>query len=141
MKYIIIIVVIVIIKVIFLLTTNYQLPTNHSFGVTFSPMYATYLGLDWQKTYISILDDLKVKNLRIPTYWSKIEKDQGKYDFSEVDFMVSEAQKSGAKITLVVGIKQPRWPEYHIPDWAKNLTTNQKQERILKLTTEIINRY
>ena len=120
-------------------TTNHPPPTNH--GVTFSPMYAKYLGLDFQKTYLSILDDLKVRHLRIPSYWSKIEKNQGKYDFSEVDFMVSEAEKRGAKIILVVGIKQPRWPECHIPDWAKELSVEKRQEKALEYIETTVKRY
>lgn len=133
--------VIILILIMSSLTTNSQLLTTNSFGVTFSPMYAKYLKQDWQKMYISVLDDLKVKSFRIPAYWSDVEKIEGKYDFSQVDFMVSEAEKRGAKIVLVVGIKQPRWPEYHLPGWTKGLTAAQKQEKALKLTSEIVKRY
>lgn len=136
---------IVLIVIILLAIAIFMVNTSHKsqpvYGVTFSPMYAKYLKQDYQKMYISILDDLKIRSFRIPTYWSQVETIEGKYDFSEVDFMVSEAQRRGAKITLVVGIKQPRWPEYHLPKWAGKLTVQQKQEKALKVTEEIINRY
>src|SRR3989344_5015331 len=77
-----------------------------TFGVTFSPKYAKYLKLDWRKTYLETLDELKVKNLRLPTYWDVLEKDKDKYDFTETDFMVDQASKRGARIILVVGARQ-----------------------------------
>ena len=131
--------IITVIMVIFLPTISY--PLKPTYGVTFSPMYARYLELDWQKTYTSMLDELHVKLLRIPTYWSKVEAVESKYDFSEIDFIVSEAEKRGAKIVLVVGIKQPRWPEYHLPEWAKGINTEQKQEKALKLASALVRRY
>src|SRR3989338_5721806 len=42
-------------------------------GVTFSKPYAQGLGLDWKETYLAILDELNVKNLRIPAYWNELE--------------------------------------------------------------------
>ena len=37
-------------------------------GVTFSKRYAVELGLDWQKLFSDILDDLRVKKKRIMAY-------------------------------------------------------------------------
>ncbi len=88
------------------------------FGVTFSKKYAEELGLDWQKAYLEILDDLKVKALRLPVYWDDVEKEAGKYDWQAYDWMVEEAAKRNAEIILTVGIKLPRWPECHIPNWV-----------------------
>src|SRR3989344_4520837 len=45
------------------------------FGVTFSNAYAKEMGLDWKAVYADILDDLKVKRLRLPAYWDDIEKE------------------------------------------------------------------
>lgn len=116
-------------------------PTKPTLGATYSPIYARYLGLDVKKSYVNILKDLKVRSLRIPTYWSEYEKEEGNIDLSEVDFMVSEAAKNNASIILVVGMKQPRWPECHIPDWAKELTVKQRQEKLLKYTETVVKRY
>ena len=44
------------------------------FGATFSKKFCDELGLNWKETYISILDDLKVRYLRLPAYWDEIEK-------------------------------------------------------------------
>lgn len=89
-------------------------------GVTFSQKYAEELGLDWRETYTSMLDDLGVRRLRIPVYWDRAETSRGIYDWSEVDWMLDEAGKRGAKVILVLGRKVPRWPECHEPGWVKS---------------------
>lgn len=101
-------------------------------GVTFSPPYAQWLGLDWRVVYLDILENLKVKSLRLIAAWNQVEKTAGQYDFSDIDWQVSEAAKRGAKVLLVAGRRAPRWPECHIPDWAKSLSEPDQQERVLK---------
>ena len=119
---------------------TYQFP-KPEYGVTFSPRYARYLGLDWQKTYLQILDELKVKNLRLPSYWNSLAPEEEKYDFSDTDFMLDEAAKRGVRVTLVLGVKQPRWPECYIPAWAKNLTVGHRQQEILQFMEQVVKRY
>lgn len=114
---------------------------SHKFGVSFSPGYARYLGLDWQQTFIRMLDELRIKALRLPTYWNNLEKMEGQFDFSEVDFMLSSAQKTGAKVILVVGARQPRFPECHYPSWAKGLTVQQRQQKTLEFVQKVVERY
>ena len=36
-----------------------------TWGVNFSQMHAQNLGLDWKETYLALLDDLKVKDIKI----------------------------------------------------------------------------
>ncbi len=88
-------------------------------GVTFSQRYARDLGVDWKQAYTAILDDLGARKLRIPIYWDIVEASKGTYDFSDTDWMLDEAAKRGAEVILVVGQREPRWPECHIPDWVK----------------------
>lgn len=112
-----------------------------NFGVTFSQKQAKDFGLDWQEVYLAILDDLKAKNLRLIAYWDLIEQEEGGYNFEDLDWQIQEAEKREAKITLVMGMKVPRWPECHLPGWAKNLEKSQQQEKILKLLEKIVLRY
>jgi len=119
-------------------------------GVTFSQLFAQKMGLDWKKAYLEILDDLKIRNLRLIAYWPQIEPEKGVFDFSVLDWQVSEAQKRGAKIILAVGRKLPRWPECHTPLWAtKNeldmnatlfLRSNEKKY-LLEYIEKTVNRY
>lgn len=111
------------------------------YGVTFSKPYAFQLGLNWEKTYLAILDDLKVKKLRLSAYWPEIEPKSGKYTFSDLDWQINEAVKRDAKIILVVGRRLPRWPECHIPEWAEKLPESEQQKKILDLIKLIIERY
>jgi len=112
-----------------------------SWGVNFSRKHTQLLGLDWKETYLALIDDLKVKNLKIATYWDFIEPDEGKYNFEDLDWQIKEAEKRGVGIMLVVGMKTPRWPECHIPDWAKELEKQQQQDKILKLVEQTVLKY
>jgi hypothetical protein len=38
-------------------------------------------------------------------------------------------------------MKTPRWPECHIPQWAKNLEKQEQEKKLLKYIEKIVNRY
>lgn len=128
---------------IILMNLIFEKNTPHSvqFGVTFTPKYAKYLNLDWQQVYLQILDGLQVKNLRLSSFWDIVEPKRGQYDFSETDYLLREASKRGAKVILVVGVRQPRWPECHVPVWAKNLPVRERQNEALALVQNVVERY
>lgn len=109
------------------------------FGVSFSPRYASELKLDPKVSYTKILNELKIKSVRIPLYWDEVEPLKNYYDFVDVDFYLSEAAKKGVKVMLVLGYKQPRWPECFEPIWSKSLSQAEKSSQVLKLiTAEVI---
>jgi len=110
-------------------------------GVTFSKTSALDFGLDWKKTFLAILDDLKVKKIRLIARWDEIEKNVGEYDFEDLDWQIEETGKRNGEIILAVGRRLPRWPECFEADYAKNLAEDQKQERILAYVRETINHY
>jgi len=56
--------------------------------------------------------------LRLVAYWQKIEPEQGKYSFEDLDWQIKEAEKRDIEVILVIGRKVSRWPECHIPEWA-----------------------
>ncbi len=121
--------------------STYHYPSQIKYGVTFSPSYASFLKLDWKRVYVRMLDELGVRKLRVPGYWNVVEKDQGRYDFSEVDFMLNEAGRRGAAVILSLGEKQPRWPECQIPLWAKRLKLEDRRQRILEFIRKVTERY
>ena len=110
-------------------------------GIAFSKPFATEMGLDWREVYLATLDDLGVKRMRLPIYWQDVESEPGKYDFSDYDWMIEEAQKRDAQLILVIGRKLPRWPECHAPFWADKLSEEEKQEKILAVMGKEIERY
>jgi hypothetical protein len=111
-----------------------------NFGISYSPVFARSLGLDWQKSYTDILDGLQAKKIRLASYWSEVEKEKGAYDFSETDWLMSEARKRNVKITLAFGIKVPRWPECFIPGfYMKNKA--ERERALLRYEYALIERY
>ncbi len=119
----------------------YPFPQNVKVGVAFSQKYAKYLNEDWKKIYTRMLDDLKIKNLRLPTYWDSTEPFDGKYNFTDTDFMIDEARKRGAKIMLTLGERQFRYPECYIRGWARKLSLEQRRQKLLESITALVERY
>ncbi|OGZ28079.1 MAG: hypothetical protein A2427_03375 [Candidatus Nealsonbacteria bacterium RIFOXYC1_FULL_40_7] len=112
-----------------------------SFGVNFSEKKAGIYEIDWKKAYTALLEDMKVKKIRIATHWDLIEQEAGKYNFENLDWQIQEAEKAGAEVILVVGRKTPGWPECHVPNWAENEEKSSQQEKILALVENIVERY
>ncbi len=110
-----------------------------AYGVTFSSFYAEEFGLDWHKAYTALFEDLGVRHVRLPAYWNEVEQKDDVFDFSRLDWQVAEAKKYHADIILAVGRKLPRWPECHIPAWAINLSTQERNNKLggyIKATVE-----
>ena len=112
-----------------------------SWGVTFSPQYAESLGLDPEAAYRAMLDDLQVKDLRLAAPWDILNPAEGTFDFSALDRELQEAKSRGASALLVVGMKTPRWPECHIPDWAKTLDKKSQQAKLLEYLAAVVTHY
>ncbi len=110
-------------------------------GVSFSPQQAAYLGLPWQETYASILDDLQPKKIRLMAYWETIEPQPGQYVFNEIDYMLVEAAKRNIEVTLTVGWKQPRWPECHQPNWASHLPALNREQALLSMLSSSVQHF
>jgi len=118
-----------------------KLPAPQIQGVSFSQPHASGIGLDWQQTYLAILEDLGVRHLRLSVYWNVVEPADDNFDFSVTDYQMDLAAKYGAKVVLGIGRKLPRWPECHVPAWAAGLSEAQQQEQVLSMLPVIINRY
>ncbi len=134
------IVIAVLIATFFLLSIR-DIPERVDYGVSFSVFHSKELGLDWKKVYDSLLNDLKVKRFRFSAHWPLTEPENDKFNWSEFDYQISEAEKHDAKIVLAVGRRLPGWPECHEPDWVKNLSKEDKQAEILEYITATVNRY
>jgi hypothetical protein len=102
-------------------------------GVTYSKLYAAELGIDWKEGLTASLDDLGARRFRIPAYWTDIEPEQGEFDFSDVDWQLAEIGKRGGSVILAVGRKLPRWPECHIPGWAKQMDEDLQQAKVMAM--------
>lgn len=111
------------------------------FGVTFSTKFCTEIGLNWQDVYLATLDDLNVKEIRLPIYWDEIEKEDGVFDFSKYDYIISEGEKRGVSFIVNIGWRLPRWPECHAPNWLNSESLDFTQEKVIRMLITTINHY
>ncbi|MDO9509959.1 MAG: endo-1,4-beta-xylanase [Candidatus Magasanikbacteria bacterium] len=111
------------------------------FGVSFSPDYARYLQLDPKKVFDKIAGEWGFKYIRLSVQWNNVEKEKGKFDFSETDYFINEAEKNGMKVVLAIGQKTPRWPECHIPAWAEELQNDEYKQSLNNYISETVKRY
>ncbi len=118
-----------------------SVPKSITWGVDFSQMQAESLKLNWKETYLTIINDLGAKNIKIHTQWDWVEGKKDKYYFNDIDWQLAQAKNSDVKIIYVVGMKSGRWPECHVPVWASNLSEQQQQDEILKYIKEVVLRY
>ncbi len=139
-RYKFLVVVGVIFLVLFLLSLK-KIPAQLTYGVSFSKFHSDELKLDWKKVYLALLDDLKVRSFRLSAHWPMVEPQDGKFNFSELDFQMREAQKRGASVILAVGRRLPGWPECHDPEWAKGKELNLREGKLLDYMTAVVNRY
>jgi len=118
---------------------NANLPNQ--FGVSFSDKYARELGLDPRETYTKLLNDLGVRKFRLMSYWNEIEPTKNQYDFSNLDWQIQQANLVGAKVSLAIGLRQPRYPECHYPAWTNNLDYQEQLQALYAYLTAVVERY
>lgn len=135
------VVVLIVVGIVYLLFGRGGEAEEIKWGVAFDPYYAEYLGLDWQKTYLSLLDEVEVDHLRLVAFWNATEPEDDQFDFERLDFQVQEAEKRGVKLIIGIGRRLPRWPECHVPAWAKGFSEKEQQTEVLELLPQIVNRY
>ena len=110
-------------------------------GVSFIPDYAQSLGLNPKKTMDALIANLHVKRFRLTSYWSDLEPAPGRYDFSQLDWQFQKAEAAHAQVTLSLGLRQPRWPECHLPAWAANEPESVWLSQLEQFITAVVNRY
>lgn len=121
--------------------TYKPIPEKITYGVSFNTLYARELGLDPREVFVAILDELKVRHFRLAAHWDMVEPEKDRFNWSENDFQLREAHKRGADVIFGVGRRLPRWPECHVPGWAKTLSWEEQKQEIRAYITETVTRY
>jgi hypothetical protein len=114
---------------------------EYNFGVSFSKKAAEEYGVDWKANYLALLDDLKIRHYRLMSYWDVHEPERGIFDFTDLDWQMDEAAKRGAKVSLALGLRQPRWPECHEPYWAKQMGGHAWKQALYAYIEIVVERY
>ena len=123
-------------------------------GVTFSTLQCAYFNFSEEQIKQTLKDllSLNLDTIRLCSYWSYLEEKEGKIDFPSLDWqldMVAKAAKP-PQVVMCVGLKQPRWPEFHFPKWAedKYQTRGSNQpideqpglaDQVLEFTQKVVN--
>ncbi len=126
--------------VLFLLSRKAE-PERITYGMSFNTLYARELNLDRKEAYDAILDDLGVRHLRLAAHWPMVEPIEDVYNFEELDYQVARAEEVGATVVLAVGRRLPRWPECHVPEWAREQSWEDQKVQIRELVTAVVLRY
>lgn len=87
-------------------------------GTTFSQLQCAYLGLDYKRTFNEV-SSIGLDCIRLCAYWNEIEPQRDKFYFRSLDWLIEECQKKSVDIVLALGMKAPRWPEFHFPRWVE----------------------
>jgi hypothetical protein len=114
---------------------------TYNFGVSFSQKRALEKDLDWRANYLALLDDLEIRKFRLMSYWDMGEPDRGNFQLDDLDWQMDEAAKRDAKVSLAIGLRQPRWPECHEPAWAKALDGHEWKQALYAYIEVIVKRY
>jgi hypothetical protein len=111
------------------------------FGVSFSVKQCRKFNIDPTKTLDWLLNDAGFRRIRLASYWNEHEKEQGTFDFSALDAQLDAVEKAGGVVTMCLGAKQPRYPEYHWPDWAWNAPKQERDKALLDYIQVVVERY
>lgn len=112
---------------------------NIAWGITFSSIRAQELGFNPPDLLRTILADLHPDKVRIPAYWSELEPEQDQFDFTMIDSLLNEAKlQQGTEVVVVLGKKQPRWPECHQPQWVNSLAPEQQEQVTLNMISKTV---
>ncbi len=120
--------------------------TETNFGTTFSQLQCKYMNLNYQEALEEILN-LPLQTIRVCAYWDEIEHSENNFSFETLDRIIQRTTFANKKIILAVGIKSPRWPEFHIPKWVteKYKDSSHQQTEVHNLcheyTKKVIERY
>lgn len=110
-------------------------------GATFVPDYAASFGLNPEETFDAMITDLGIKHVRLVSYWENGEAKRDEYDFSFLDWQMKKAEENGVKVSLSIGLRQPRWPECHMPTWAEKIPKSQWQPELYEYIQKVVERY
>ena len=87
------------------------------------------------------IHELGIKRYRLMSYWNIHEQSQGEYNFDELDWQFDMIAAVGGSVTMCLGARQPRWPEFHMPDWAKVLPAQEWHAALLQYIEIVVTRY
>lgn len=133
--------VLVCVALVLFVLARKEEPTKITYGISYNVPYVLELGLDPDKVFDAFLNDLKVRDLRMSAHWTLIEPKKDQFDFAWMDKDIKKAEKVNARVIFGVGRRLPRWPECHVPSWAKELSWEDQKKEVLQYVEAVVLRY
>src|SRR6266436_10115895 len=109
---------------------NLAIKRTRRLGTTFSQLQCSYLGIDYKEAFNQICS-IGFNTIRLCSYWNEIERRQNEFDFTVLDYLLDAAEKQSIDVVLTVGMKAPRWPEFHFPKWVKDQYNTSRTDKPL----------
>lgn len=128
-----------VLAVVFL--SRKEVPETITYGISYNVPYVEELGLDQDEVFDALINDLGVRNFRMSAHWTLVEPERDRFDFGWMDRDMEKAEQVGAKVIFGVGRRLPRWPECHVPDWARGLSWEEQKEEIREYIETVVMRY
>jgi hypothetical protein len=109
--------------------------------VSFSVKQCRKFGVEPVDTLDWLINQAGFRRFRLMSYWSEHEPQPGQFNFAALDKQLAQVAKAGGIVTLCLGARQPRWPEFHWPDWAWAATKEERTAALLKYIQVVVERY
>lgn len=126
---------------IFFLLSQKKSPEHITYGISYNVPYVLELGLNPDEVFDAFLYDLGARHLRMSAHWTLIEPKKDQFDFAWMDTDIKKVEAVHGDIIFGVGRRLPRWPECHVPDWAKTLSKEEQQKEVLAYIEAVVTRY
>lgn len=112
-----------------------------TFGASLSSKQCRDLNINPLELLHGAMHDLGLKRFRLMSYWDECEPEQGILNFELLDALIQEITDGGGEISLCIGMRQPRYPECHIPQWAKDMPQDERNAALYSYIETVIKRY
>jgi len=127
--------------VFFMFLAQKEVPERITYGISYNVPYVRELGLDEDAVFDAFLDDLGARDLRMSAHWTLIEPEKNQFEFAWMDRDIKKAEEAGARVIFGVGRRLPRWPECHVPLWARDMEWKDQKTEIREYITAVVTRY
>ncbi len=111
------------------------------FGVSFSLKQCRQFQIDMTETLRWLVHDAGFRRFRLMTYWDEHEPSPGQTNFALLDQQIDIIERAHGVITLCLGVRQPRWPENHWPEWAWQLPKEERDQALKYFIQTVVERY
>ena len=115
--------------------------SEQRFGVSFSLKQCRGFEVDPKAALKFLLKEVGLRRFRLMSYWDEHELSCGEYNFKELDWQFDLIEEYGGEVSLCLGVRQPRWPENHLPQWVLSLSSSEFKKELIKFNTKVVQRY